>query len=383
VAERRSNRVLVGVVIGALAGSAMTAMLLARRPQAAPAAPPSFAVEGDGTIKLKANVPLHFETAPVQLSEPLPRVPVTARVVTVESRTSPSFAPLDGRVVEVPVRIGDRVKAKDKLVLVRSGDLAGMQRELRAAELSVHTKQALAERMKLLVESRAGSQNDLLVAQSELNEAKLAQGAASAKLNSLAVTESGETGYWVLANRAGTVVQLDATPGKQVGPDKDKPVATVADLDEVLVIGDVPQKDANTIPMGSEVRIEQPGSDALLATGAVETISDVLDPDRQTVPIRIRVKNEARTLRPNEFVEAAFAPSQSERTLQVPAEAIVSDGALSIVFVEGPPGSLHRRVVHVGRQTRERTELVSGVSEGERVVVRGALLLLNAVHVKE
>lgn len=376
------------MALGAFLGVAITAALaavIAPRLVKAPAGgpPPTFQVEKD-TVKLKPKaVPMAFETARAELGPPLPRNPVTARVATIESRTGPSYAPLDGRVVSVAVHIGDRVKEGDKLMLVRSGDLAAMQRELRAAQLSIRTKQALATRLKILVDSRAASQNDLMVAESELNEASLTASAAAAKIRSLSIKQEGDTGFWVLATRSGTVVQLDAQAGKQVGPDKDRPVATVADLDEVLVVGDVSQREANTLSVGMEAIITEPGAAGQEPMrGTVEVVSDMVDPERQTVPIRVRVKNTDHNLRPHEFVEAVFAPKASDRVLTVPTEAVVSDGAVSVVFVETEPGTLKRRAVKLGRQGKDRTEVVTGLAEGERVVVRGALLLLNAVDVR-
>jgi cobalt-zinc-cadmium efflux system membrane fusion protein len=364
-----------------MATAGVAATVVARSHEHHTTSEPSFKVDGDA-LKLKPSVvPMKFETAAVELGTPLPRSPVTARVATVESRTGPSFAPLDGRVVEVAVRIGDHVKQGDRLVMVRSGDLASMERELHAAQLAIQTKQALADRMKLLVESRAASQNDLMVAQGELAEAKLTSAAADAKIRSLTVRQAGETAFWVLATRSGTVVQIDAVPGKQVGPDKDHPIATVADLDEVLVVSDVPQNEASTLGVGLEVLVQPPAHGDPMQ-GFVESVSDMLDPDRQTVPIRIRVKNDGHRLRPHEFVEASFAPSKTDRVLIVPADSVVSDGSVSVVFVEVAPGILRRRTVRLGRQTKEKTEILSGVVEGEHVVTRGALLLLNAIDVK-
>ena len=377
-----------GVALGAALGSIVTGLVavlvLPKVLHVTPPGPPAaFAIEGDA-VRLKPKaVPMSFDTARAELGPPLARNPVTARVATVESRTAPSFAPLDGRVAQLAVHVGDHVKQGDKLVLVRSGDLASMQRDLHAAQLSIRTKQALADRLKILVDARAASQNDLLVAQSELGEANLTASAAGAKLRSLTVSQEGDTGYWVLATRSGTVVQLDAAPGKQVGPDKDKPIATVADLDEVLVVGDVPQKEAGSVTVGMEVLIAEPGvAGQEPMRGRVEVVSDVLDSERQTVPIRIKVVNTGHKLRPNEFVEASFAPPAADAVLKVQTEAVVSDGAQSVVFVEVNPGVLRRRPVKLGRQNRQQTEIMGGLAEGERVVVRGALLLLNAVDVK-
>ena len=370
---------VAGAVLGATAATGISTVF-AHRVTAVPRSPSPYQIEADA-VRLRAPGPFRFDTAVAESGPPLSRPPVTARVSTREQLTAPSFAPLDGRVAEVAVRIGDHVKQGDKMVLVRSGDLASLQRDLKAAQLSIQTKQALEKRIELLVEGRAASQNELLVAQSELAEAKLVAQAASSRLRSLSVRPEGDSGYWVLAPRAGTVVQLDATAGKQVGPDREHPVATIADLDEVLVVADLPQKDAAVLDPGGRVVVRLPGSQVEVA-GTIEVVSDVLDPDRQTVPVRVRVGNEAHKLRAYAFVEATFSSLPDERILQVPAEAVVSDGSTSVVFVETEPGVLRRRPVQLGRQSADKAEIMNGISAGDRVVVKGALLLLNALDVK-
>jgi cobalt-zinc-cadmium efflux system membrane fusion protein len=376
--------IAVGGILGAALATTLTVTAMRHARRAAPvAAGPSFDVEPGAAVKLRAGSyqPLRFDTRQAELGAPLPRPPVTARVATLETNTSPSFAPLEGRVVETAARIGSEVKEGDKLVLIRTGELAELKRAKQAAELSISTKQALLTRVERLIESRAASQNDLLLAESELNESKLSARAGDARLRALSIRQEGDVGYWVLANRAGTVVQLDAAPGKEVGPDKDKPVATVAELADVLVLADLPQRDAGGLVAGMPVAIRFSGAGAAAdaITGVLESVSAVLDPDRQTIPVRIRAKNEDSKLRPNTFVEATFLPKEGTRVVLVPTEAAISDGSTSVVFVETEPGVYRRRVVQLGRQTRDKTEVLKGLDAGEKVVVRGALLLLNAV----
>jgi cobalt-zinc-cadmium efflux system membrane fusion protein len=196
------------------------------------------------------------------------------------------------------------------------------------------------------------------------------------------VAEDADNGYWIVAARSGTVVQLDAQPGQEVGPNREHPVVTVADLDEVLVLADVPQRDTPGLRHGLTVRVAIPGRDGAPLAGALETVSEVVDPERQTVPVRIHVANRERLLRPNAFVEATFAVDERHQVLQVPTESVVTDGLQSVVFVEGEPGAFHRRAVTLGRHSSERTEILSGLKPGERVVTRGALLLLNAIDLE-
>jgi len=344
---------------------------------------PPFTAEGEiVALDPAAKAPVRFATAEATLGPPLSLPPVTGRVATVERSTAPSFAPLAGRVVEVNVRLGDRVEEGDRLVAVRAADLPTLQHDLRAAELAIKTRKAIVDRLEQLVDARAASQNDLTVARSELDEARLAAKAASEKIRSLSIEQAGSTSYWVLANRTGIVVQLDAAVGKLVGPEGDKPIATVAELGEVLVLADVAQKDAATLAEGRSAEIRLPDGASAGIPASIESVSDVVDPERQTVPVRLRVKNERKLLRPNAFVSVLFAPPDAQTIVGVPATAVVSDGARSVVFVEREPGRFHKLHVEVGRQSKERAEIVSGVSAGDRVVTSGALLLLNALDVE-
>lgn len=345
-------------------------------------AEPTFAVKNDA-IKVSRAGPIGFDVAVAKVGPALPLPPVTARITTVDALTSPSFAPLSGRVVEAKVRLGDRVQKGQQLVLVRTADLPSIERDVRSAELAVATRRATVERMRALVESRAGAQHDLILAESELAEARLALTAARARLDSLQIARGKDaTAYWVLATRSGTVVQLEATPGSQVGPERSAPVAVVADLSEVLAVADVAPSDAVQLEVGGAARVFPLGAAGRSVVGQIEVISAVVDPERQTVPVRVRLDNGERLLRPNAYVDLAFSAAGARTALLLPALAVVRDGANAVVFVQTEDGSFVRRPVVVGRRSRDEVEVLSGVAAGEQVVVHNALLLLNAIDIE-
>lgn len=341
----------------------------------------SHAYEVDSErITLHHSTPLKFETAQVKLGNSLPRSAVTARITTVEALTSPSFAPLDGRVVEARVHLGDRVTKGQKLVLVRTAELSGLTRERQSAELAVAAKSAHVARLKALVEARAGSMNDLILAEHEVDEAKVTLAAARSRLSSLQIARGDDTSYWVLAHRGGTVVELNAAPGLEVGPNRGSPVFVVADLAEVLAVGDVPQRVAEDLAAGMPATIHNGRTET--TTARVEGVADIVDPERQTVPVRVRVDNRAHKLRPNAYVQLSFPERRAQHTLLVPAESVVRDGSQAVVFVEDKSGSFVRREVHVGQEGHALVEILTGLRAGERVVSSGALLLLNALDTR-
>lgn len=342
---------------------------------------PNWQVEDD-TVSIDRPTPARFATSEVELGDPLPSPAVTARVTTLEISTSPSYPPLPGRVAEIRVRIGERVKEGDKLVRIQTGDLPVLQAEVAAARLAVETKQATVDKLERMVEARLAAEHELTLARAELAEARLAAKTARARLRSLSVGRAGESSFWVLASRSGTVVQLDAALGQQVRPDQDLPVATVADLEEVLVVADVSQREAVRLYTGARAQISVPGSTHTPLEGVVEQVLDVVDPDRQTVPVRIRVANGERWLRPNAYVDVGFEPAEQAPVVRVPASAVVRDGARTVVFVETAERRYQAREVEVGRRNKTEAEIIRGLAVGERIVTSNALLLLNAIELE-
>lgn len=320
-----------------------------------------------------------FRTAQVKSGARLSPPALTARVTTVESLTEPVYSPLRGRVAEVRVRLGDRVKKGDRLVLVETPELPELTRQRREARLAVALRASTVDRLEQLVAARAVPEHDLAVAKSELDTARVDVQSADAKLRSLAVTPQGDGAYWLTAERAGTIVDLKVMPGSSVGPDLDHTVCVVSDLSQVLVIGDVPQALATGLEAGLMADIRIPGQASSTIHGTVQMVSGVVDLERQSVPVRVLVDNPTGVLRPNAFVELELKPKQDGNTLLIPTTSVVTDGLDTAVFIKSGPSSYAKRKVSVGRQSTEWTEVNAGLAAGEEVVTSNPLLLLNAL----
>ncbi len=331
-------------------------------------------------VTLAADAPQwkYVELSVASAGAPLAPLPVPGHVDLDPKRTAAVGVPLPGRVEAVLIRLGARVKQGDKLFSVRSGAYADLDRETEAARAQVAVRQRLMARAKDLYELKAAAQKDVFAAEAELKEAELSLKAAESKQRSLAVTSEGDNLFWVRAARAGTVVELELSPGQEVGPDRERPLLRLSDLDEVLVIADVPESDARDVTTGESVTIH-PQSGSELREGVVEYISEVIEPRRRTVEVWVRAKNADRLLRPNGFVEVVLEPGHAAVMVRVPDEAVVTQGTRSVVFIAAAPGRLEPRPVQLGRRRDGETEIRAGLEPGVRFVSRGALLLLNQV----
>lgn len=334
----------------------------------------------NGGINLTPDAPQwkYVELAVAKKGPSLQPLPIPARIELDGKRTSSLGAPLAGRVEQVLVRLGTRVAVGDKMFSVRSGAYADLTREREAAAAQVTVRQRLLDRQKELYELKASAQKEVLAAEAELTEAELALKAADAKRRSLQVVSEGDNLFWVKAPRAGTIVDVDIFAGQEVTPDRDKPLMQISDLTEVLVLADVPEADVSELSIGETMNIQaQPG--APTRDCVVEYISEVVDPRRRTVEVRARAKNTDRNLRPNAYVEVVVVPDGAPVTIRVPDTAVVTEGTHSVVFVAKAPGRLEPVTVVTGRRRDGETEVRQGLSEGDRYVAKGGLLLLNQV----
>jgi cobalt-zinc-cadmium efflux system membrane fusion protein len=336
-------------------------------------------VEGNA-VRLDSDAPqwayIGLETA--EEAPILPPLPAPGRVLFDEKRTSNVGSPLAGRVETVTVRVGDQVKQGDKLFSVRSGDFADLDHAIASAREEVEVKRRVYERQKDLLALKAVAEKDVDLAQSELKQAELSLHGANAKESSLSVAHGGDNLFWVRAPRNGTVVELLVFSSQQVSPDSATPLLRVSDLAEVLVIAEVPEVDAMDIKDGEAVDVvSRDGS--ITREGTVAHVSEVIDPQRQTVEVRVRVPNADHVMRPNAFVEVQLKPDTTLQRVQVKEDAVVLAGERSVVFVESAPGKLERIPVVTGRRRDHKVELRSGITPGTKYVARGALLLLNQV----
>jgi membrane fusion protein, heavy metal efflux system len=374
--RRTRPSLLVGASI-ALVVLVLASWLLLRGHEAAIETTRHITVQGN-TIHISDQAPQwrYVELSVATEAPPLPPPPFPGRVSFDEKRTASLSAPLPGRVERVLVRIGDRVQEGERLFNVRSAAWADLEREMASARANVEVKKRIAARARELVEIRAAPEKDALAAEADLHEAELAARASAAKRASLRIAPEGDNLFWVVAPRSGTIVDLDVVASQEVQPSGDHPLVRISELTEVLVLADVQESDAYDLRVGGDVTIRTRAG-GVIRTGTIDRISEVVDPKRRTVELRIRAPNADRVLRPNAFVDVELQSDPTQKRIRVPAEAVVTDGQNSVVFVSRGEGQLERVTVTLGRQRSGEVELRSGLEPGSRYVSKGAILLLN------
>lgn len=286
---------------------------------------------------------------------------------TVRSRTEARPASkLLARVLEVKVRAGDPVKAGDVLAVLDDRDVRARADQARSALAAAEAQAAQAgaeyARVKGLFEKQAATQRDLEAAEAR---AKSAEAQTAQARNAVREAEVMLGEAVVRAPFDGVVAEKLVDPGDTASPGR--PLFSIHDPANVRLEAQVPESCAAKASVGMDVRtrIDAAGDEV---AAKVEEISPVADPQSRTFLIKAALPP-GKGLRPGTF--GRFLQPCGRRTaLLVPAAAVSRSGQLEMVKVL-EDGEARVRHVKTGKAHGDRVEILSGLREGEKVLVEG------------
>ena len=345
----------------------------------------------NGEVRLAADSPQlkRIKIAIVKSATlPLDEVVAPGKIESNPNRISRVVMPVAGRVTRVMVAVGDAVTEGQTLLTIDSPDastatLGNQQAQARVGETKASLAKAEADfsRVKDLYEGRAIAQKEVVSAQAALAQAKSATEQAQAafdesirRLEILGI-RPGETrpSIQVRAPLAGKILDLAVATGEYRN-DTSAPLMTIADLSSVYMAADIPESQIRLVTPGETVKITLSAYPGQVFSGTVARIADVVDPQTRTIKVRALLKNPQGRLRPEMFGEIRHEET-FRRVPVLPSSAIVQTDKQSIVYREKAPGVYEPVPVTFGKQDDDRVPVLTGIREGDRVVIDGGMLL--------
>jgi membrane fusion protein, heavy metal efflux system len=363
----------LGLFVAALAGSGCARDARANAPADEPA--PAFEQRG-GDLIVPERSPLRERllVAPVSPQRVRHELEVPATVEADPAKITKISPPLQGRVVQLMVHLGQAVQKGAPLYSFDSPDLAAVQSDyLKAKSAEVLTRRSL-KRQQDLFEHGIGARKDLEQADSDCDSARSELGRTSARLQLLGM-DPGEVGQplVVRAPITGRIIDLATAPG-QYQNDPAAVLMVVADLSTVWVTAQLPEKDIQRVSVGDDARLQFSAYPGERFEGRVQFIGDVLALETRTVRVRIQLANERHRLKPGMFARVTLQGKESPE-LVVPASALLVRGDKSFLFVEKAPWTFERRPVELGEPLAMGISVTHGLSAGERIVTADTILL--------
>lgn len=363
----------------------------ATTPVAAAAATTQAAADPTGIVVFTPDSPLlkQIVRSAVQVQQlPTDEIVAVGKVEANPNRLSKIALPTTGRIGHVFVSIGDAVHVGQALFTIQSPDAdaatsayLSAQAALTQAETLTTKAQTDAERATDLFAHDAVARKDVLAAESALAQSKAAVDQARAvlkqarrRLGVLGLKEGDfQQEVVVAAPLSGKVLDVAIVAG-EYRTDQTIPVITMADLSTVWVTSQVPESYIRFVQLGERVEISLVAYPGESVEGRVSRIADTVDAQTRTVKVQAEVDNRSGRFRPEMYGNIHHIEAIAAIPVVPPAAVVEADGR-TLVYVETSPGRFVPREVTVGSRAGDVVRVTHGLTEGERIVVDGTMLM--------
>ena len=295
--------------------------------------------------------------------------------------TTPVVSQVGGPVTRILVVPGDHVKQGQPMLEVSSPDYSQLlDTYLKAADASRLADRNYS-RAQDLYQHQALAERDLQQAESDRNQARADLNAAEQGLKILGVKDPANLSKGpatanipVLAPISGEVVERQVSPGQVLQAGQTQ-AFTISNMATVWVVANIYQADLAYVHTGDNVVVQ---TDAYPDTfhGKISYISPALDPNTRTLQARVVVDNKGEKLKRDMYCTVIVTAGTVNNAIAVPDAAVLRDDEnLPFVYVESGTNQFGRRAVRIGESTSGETQVLSGLSAGDKVVGNGSLFL--------
>jgi cobalt-zinc-cadmium efflux system membrane fusion protein len=260
--------------------------------------------------------------------------------------------------------------------VIDSPDLAAAYSDYDRAKALLALALKNRDRQRGLLRFGGTAERDVQQAETDYVTAEVEDQRATAHLKQIGVDPEAPNKsrtVTVVAPMDGSVTDLGVAPGEYWN-DSTQALMTIADLSNVWVTASVPEKDIALISKGQAVDVRLVAYPDEVLHGTVLFISDVLDTDTRRTKVRIAFNNMERRLRPGMFATTTFHADMRTFSI-VPASALVLKDDATQVYLETAPWQFEPHTVDIAFQQGEQAFVASGVKPGDRIVVKGGVLL--------
>lgn len=350
-----------GLVFVLLVGAIL--WVLMRTPKAATA--PSRGLFGQPAVVRVVPVergPLSVQVKAIGTVTPLNTVQVRSRVA--------------GELVRLAFEEGAEVAAGDLLAEI---DPRPYQVKLAQAEGQARQNQAQLQNAEQDLALYEELFKDDAIARQTLTEqrALVAQLRAAAQTNQAQIDDARLQLSWtrITAPVAGRVGLRALDPGNLVGANDSTALVTLTQTRPINVLFTVPETQLQALrdALGAQPLVVEAvarNDQTVLARGTLTTFDNQIDTATGTLKLKAEFSNDDDALFPNQFVNVRLFLRTLDDTLTIPSDAVQYGSRGTYVYVEHD-GKVALRFIGLGPVDGERVAVLSGLEEGEQVVLEG------------
>jgi cobalt-zinc-cadmium efflux system membrane fusion protein len=323
----------------------------------------------------------HVQVVTIQPTTLTRTLRLTGAVAYNAFNTTPVITQVGGPVSRILVLPGQQVKAGQPMLDVSSPDYSQLLDSYLKAADSYRLADKNFVRAQDLYQHHAIAQRDLEQAESDRNQAQADLNAAEQGMKILGIKNPADLAKApssalipVLAPIGGEVVERLVSPGQVVQAGQTQ-AFTISDLRTVWVLANVYQGDLAAVRSGDDVVVQNdayPGN----FHGRISYVSPALDPNTRTLQARIVVDNPGEKLKRDMYCTVTVTAGSIPNAIVVPDSSVLrDDNNQPFVYLAIDANQFGRRDVEIGQSLNGQTQILKGISPGEKVVADGSLFL--------
>lgn len=295
-------------------------------------------------------------------------------------------APVEGRVLQLTVNEGDKILKGQVILELESLTYGTLVAEYLQAKAEENYQANQLKRIEQLVNKGINTESELEKVKSDFARAKASIQAAYAKLravgatdkdiNKLGTTENINPRLKVLSPISGTVDTHEAELGQAV--EANQQVATVVNLDRVLVKSYLSPEDGSLVSPGDSVVISHRLLEGNVVWGVVSTINPGLDQTNKSVVVNTFINNKNGWLTPGDNVRTELFTQGTASLISIPLKAVTYNNDQGVVFVKIDTRHYEMRNIKIEEIRNNKAIVSEGLKEGENIAV-GQVFSLKAL----
>ena len=337
-----------------------------------------------------------IETQAVSISQQPDVLRVKGRIALADDHTWRVGVRTVGSVVAAYAGLGDYVHKGQILARYHADEVRDSRAQYRAAVAELDRAKSAAaqaqrnlDRARRLLELKAGSAQQVELAQQDLVTAQAAVQKDQIEVDrgrdlledDLRVpadppanrADETEDDVPIIAPGDGYVVEKNVTPGKTV--ELSSVTFVIGDLSKVWMLASVRQEDLGKLRTGQSAFVTPSGQEGARLAGKITNLGQEFDPTTRVMQVRIELDNPKGRLRPEMLADAEIPVGRAKSVLLAPSDAVQQVNGQDVVFVGIAPGRFAVRPVRVGETADGRTPILEGLKAGDSVVIRGSFIL--------
>lgn len=300
---------------------------------------------------------------------------LTGRVTTNPDETV-VYKPLsDGIVVNCYFNVGDYVRCGQKLLTVRSTAFYNLQTEVSEAKGTMKLAKRELNKSEQMYNDGLLSEQSLIEAQIEYNNAKTNLGRLQSTLRMYGTT-AGRGVYQVNAQTDGFIFSKNAGPSGTISPDDE--VYMLSPINNLLILANVYSKSIKDVSVGQKVEITSSAYPDVIFNGEIEKLYPYMESDENVMKAQIKFDNVHLDLKPDFVVDVKIKNGKLNNTICVPSDCLVFDDNKFFVVVS-ERGKLKRREVTVLSQDKDNAVIGKGINVGDSVLSEKELFYYNQI----